>query len=180
MVTPGQPSVGDWTRNQLGCCLQLVGRAERVAVTGHEQARSRDCREMCGAEAIRAARRVQGVADEDEAGGWEAFAHRHRANPSAHGSPSQSHLLLCQAELPREVNRRGPHRFNQHGGTIGGSAPGESVGKVDAEHGNATSGEGCVEGDQCRLVPSSAGAGSQDDGCRANERATTSHAVSFS
>jgi len=64
--------------------------------------------------------------------------------------------------------------------TIGGSAPGESVGKVDAEHGNATSAEGCVEGDQHLVVPSSPGAGSEDHGCRANEVTPTGHAISFS
>jgi hypothetical protein len=87
---------------------------------------------------------------------------------------------LCHAELPREVNRRGPHRVDQHGGAIGRSAPGESVGKVDAEHGNATAAEGCVEGDQRLVVPSSAGAGSEDGGCRANDFATTGHPISFS
>jgi hypothetical protein len=87
---------------------------------------------------------------------------------------------LCHAELPREVNRRGPHRVDQHGGAIGRSAPGESVGEVDSEHRNAASGEGGVEGDQRLVVPSSPGAGSEDDGCRANDFATTGHAISFS
>ena len=75
-----------------GVALELVGRGERVAGAGHEQDRHVDVGEVLDAQVVGLARRVERVAEQDEAGDGFALGGQHRAHAAAEGPATDDQL----------------------------------------------------------------------------------------
>src|ERR1700722_6643639 len=67
-MIPVDEDEGDRSRDGPDLPFELVGRGERIPAPGDEEARPVELGEVVGAEPVRASRRVQRIADQDERG----------------------------------------------------------------------------------------------------------------
>ena len=159
------PSIHSWVtgpgdrRRSLG---ELVGRAERVLRAGDEQARQVERGAVLDAQVLGLARRVQRVADEDQA----------RPPGSAVGARAIEHMRPPIERPPRTSGRRDAAADHQRGrpprdrrraasAARSGALRPPAVGEVDA--GDRQRGDRRLDGDQRRVVPARPRAGRQQE-----------------
>ncbi len=132
VVSPLQPYVGHPTRNGGGRALQLVRGSERVSGARHEEARDLDRGKVAGAEPLRVTRGVERVAHQREARSGQALRDDLRADPSAHGPPSEDEFVGPDTQTLRKSIRSLANARLEHLLSIGPSTAGEPVREVHA------------------------------------------------
>ena len=110
--------------------FELGWGAEGVSGARDEQAGQVETPEVVGAHVVGPAGRVERVADEHEAGGWETFGDGHAAHAPSHGTPSQEDPLRCQRSPGSERGSLFHHRSDQDRRTVRSSPAGQGVGEV--------------------------------------------------
>src|SRR3990172_5888027 len=130
---------------------QEIWAGERVARSLQEEHRRRDAQELCVADALRLAGRVERISQKDQAGGGEAIGHNVRGDAPAHGATAEEETRRAFLYLLRH----GTVARLETGLTIRDFAPGFGVGEVEAHRAQASASASakCTSDGVCRLPP---------------------------
>jgi len=131
MVTACHPGMGYAASDAFPRGFELFGRGEGVPVAGDEQGGGGNRWEVIAARAFGSTRWMEWVADQDQRGGWETLADRHRAHSTAHRSPAHRDIDGTDPELFCEFRGCRSHCRDEHCRSIWSAAAGKAVGEVD-------------------------------------------------
>lgn len=137
--------------------LELFGRRKGVTPARDEETRDLQSGEVLGAEPLRLPRRMQGIADQHERGGFEAVGDRHGAHAPTEGAPADRNFAEGDLETLGQRSCGTTHGVDAHGRRVGAAFACSLPGELDALDSNT---EGCHRGldrDEARVFPPGAG-----------------------
>ena len=126
-----------------------LAKASRRPETNRQGSRARRSARCAG---VRAARRVEGIADQDQRGHAQAVGRGEGAHAAAEGAAADRDPLGRDREPLRQALGGGADRLNADGGSVGPSLPGGLPRERAALDGPTGVGDHFVDGDEPRLL----------------------------
>jgi hypothetical protein len=172
-MVPVHEREGDGSRDDRGLLFQFFGSPEGITPTRDEKTGQAEFREVGSPEPVRAARRMEGVADEHQGGSFETLGDGDRAHPATHGPSPQGDQLGRDAEPSGQLCGRCAHHLDADRGWVRPTLSHGPPGEFDSLHDDTERRDGFVDGDERRLIaPRTCTGGEHEaEGARSGHRA---------
>ncbi len=162
MVTVDEDA-GDRPRNRPRFPLELVRRGEGIAPARDEETGQAQLGKVLGAQSLRATRRMQRIADEDQGRHPKALGGRHGAHAAPEGTATGGNAAGRDGEPLRQHVGGRAHRPDAHDRRIDTALAGGLAGEFDALDRDAGMAHRLVDGNEPGLVTSSTRAGREHE-----------------